>query len=427
MDSTTSGKELRQILPRSMHAEFEPHDNRPSVVEFLQKSSEGRVEDLIPVRYFRMSGSPFTFYRGAANIMAYDLASAGCTTGLTAQLGGDAHVSNFGLFATPERNIIFDVNDFDETLPGPWEWDVKRLAASVHIAARTNGRNEKRASAAVRMAVAAYREQMQRLSTLTALQLWYTRIDAEAIDDLRLASDAHHVNAHEMTVVQNGHLRFIDKAPKIFHDPSRESSVEAEAIAKHYKESLRDDIALLFGRYTLTDIAVKVVGVGSVGTRCSIALFTAGPGDNLILQVKEAVASVLEEYLEPSIYPEHGQRVVAGQRLMQSVSDIFLGWTKSQDGHDYYVRQLNDMKTAIDVSTLDDAQLGRYAGFCGQAIALAHARSGNPAAIAEYLGASTRFDDAIAEFASKYADQNDRDYAAFKEAIKSGILPTKEG
>ena len=425
MDST-SGRAFRQTVPRSAHAQFEPGSNRPSVVDFLTQSSAGRVPELIPVRYYRMSASPYTFYRGAASIMAYDLANAGITTGLRAQICGDAHLSNFGIFATAERNQIFDVNDFDETLPGPWEWDVKRLAASVHIAARTQHVSEKRASDAVRSCVAGYRTHIQQLSALTALQVWYERIDASAIEDLRNAEVTRIGGDTKLITEVDGALRFVDKPPKIYHPPSGIVGDSSEVV-NGYIASLRDDIALLVGRYSLQDIALKVVGVGSVGTRCWIALFANGANDHLILQVKEATASCLEAYLEPSNYPEHGHRVVAGQRVMQSASDIFLGWTQAPDGHHYYIRQLSDFKISIDVTALDADGLARYAAFCGNALALGHARSGNPQAMAQYLGNGSRFDDAIAEFAVKYADQNERDYAAFKDAIKSGALPTKEG
>lgn len=407
----------------------------------MDTSSEGRVPDLVPVRYFRMSASPFTFMRGAPNIMAYDLARTTPANGATVQTCGDAHLQNFGIFATGERNVIFDINDFDETLPGPWEWDVKRLAASIHVAGRTSTIGEKRCSAAVMAAMGAYRSRMRTCAGMTALAVWYSRIDASAIGDLHsdelvrraaAASDTAPTHTHAIVAddytVAGGEARIADHPPKLFHPTDKSETIDdvQDAIAR-YRETLRDDIAVLLSRYHVADFAVKVVGVGSVGTRCAVALLVADSDDRLILQIKEARASVLEAYLPPSRYTTHGNRVVAGQRLMQAASDIFLGWTTSADGHDFYVRQVNDLKVSIDVTKLDADALMRYAAVCGEALALAHARSGDPKTLAGYLGKSVRFDEAITEFAARYADQNERDYAAFMEAIQTHRLLVREG
>jgi uncharacterized protein (DUF2252 family) len=436
-------KEVRKEVPRSGHGDWNPHPDRPSVVEFMQRSSEGRIPDLIPVRYYRMSASPFTFLRGSPNIMAYDLAQTTPTTGHRVQACGDAHLQNFGIFGTAERNLIFDINDFDETLPAPWEWDLKRLAASVQVAGRANTFPDKRSTEAVLAAVHAYRTNMRRFAGMTALQVWYTRIDASVISDLHdaelarrvaadekpsLANRAHRLVADEYASFKNGTAYIPDRPPKLFHPtfPS-ETISEVKPVIERYIASIRDDIAVLIGRYHLADWALKVVGVGSVGTRCAVVLLAAGENDGLVLQMKEAVASSLEAYAGASSYSEHGQRVVSGQRLMQSASDIFLGWTRADDGHQYYVRQLNDLKVSIDVTKLSAPDLTRYAALCGEALALAHARSGDSKAIAGYMGGATTFDEAIAQFALHYADQTERDYEAFMAAIQAKQLPTHEG
>ncbi len=375
--------------------------------------------------------------------MASDLGNSTPTTGVIVQACGDCHVENFGIFATPERNVIFDINDFDETLPAPWEWDIKRLAASIYVAGRLIGLSEKHCGKSAASAVRAYRERMRSCATMTALEVWYSRVDARVVVEqtqnaaLRRSSakngksapsHTHELVADEYTEGTGRDRRIMEKPPKLFHPPpDREVIDDAEEVVKRYRETLRDDVALLLGRYHLVDLAVKVVGIGSVGTRCAVALLMAKSDDALLLQIKEAGPSTLKDYADNSRYTEHGRRVVAGQQLMQAASDMFLGWTHSADGHEFYIRQLSDMKGAVDVSTMDSSELTTYAGLCGAVLAIAHARSGDSAKISGYLGTSKIFDDAIASFAAAYADQNDDDYRAFTEAIRAGRIETKEG
>jgi uncharacterized protein (DUF2252 family) len=418
-----------------------PASRRPDPLVLLAQSNEGRVADLIPIRYGRMRRSPFTFLRGSSSIMAYDLGTDDCATGVFVQACGDCHLENFGIFATPERNVVFDINDFDETLSAPWEWDVKRLAASIHVAARTSGSSERRAKDAVRAAVYAYRESLTQCSTMTKLEVWYARIDASevfAISDAATAlreaaleqapDDTHELIAEQYTAGDGLGRRIVDKPPKLFHPPpDGEIVIDAGEVLGRYRASLRDDLAVLLDAYELVDMAVKVVGIGSVGTRCAVALLMAHANDGLILQIKEARRSVLEPYAQPCTFENQGQRVVTGQRIMQTASDLFLGWSDSDDGHQFYVRQLSDMKGSIDATSLTSAQLLAYASLCGRTLALTHARSGNPAILAGYLGRSDVFDRAIAKFASTYADVVDTDYAAFIAAIERGDIEARDG
>jgi uncharacterized protein (DUF2252 family) len=424
------GKALRAISPRSAHGTWKPSPQRRPL-ELLEASNAGRVADLIPVRYERMRVSPFTFLRGSASIMAYDLGTAGHTTGLVVQACGDCHVGNFGIFATPERNVVFDINDFDETLPAPWEWDVKRLAASIHLAARVAGSSEARARSAVLAAMQTYRDELTACASMTTLEVWYSRIDAsEVYEETQAASvkmaasgnvapdDAHEIVAEQYTQGSGETLRIVDRPPKLFHPPpDREVVVDADSVLRRYRESLRADITLLLEAYELVDMAVKVVGIGSVGTRCAVALLMARGDDGLVLQIKEARRSVLEPYAQPSVFESQGERVVAGQRIMQTASDMFLGWSDSDDGHHFYVRQLSDVKGAVDASTLRGSRLEAYASLCGRALALTQARSGDPAILAGYLGKSDIFDRAIARFAAAYADVVEEDYEAFIAAV----------
>ncbi len=430
-----AGRRLRKSVPRAAHAEWRAPDDRPDPIAMLEASNEGRVPDLIPERYARMSVNAFAFLRGSAGIMAHDLATATPSTGLLVQVSGDAHLENFGIFATPERRVIFDINDFDETLRAPWEWDVKRLAASIHVAGRMNDLSEKQCGRAVRAGTAAYRETMQICSDMSVLDVWYARTDATVVLQqmhevgMRLALRAkapdhtHEMSAEQYVVASESGIKLADKPPKLYHPPPDEEVVDAARSAfERYRASLRDDVQVLLSSYEFADAAVKVVGTGSVGTRCAVLLLVAGASDSLILQVKEARPSVLEPYAGASPYALAGQRVVAGQRLMQPASDIFLGWAASDDGHHFYVRQLSDMKGSIDVTSVDDVELSAYAQICAKTLATAHARSGDPAAMAGYMGASPSFDGAIAEFARRYADQIESDYALFKAALKDGRL-----
>jgi uncharacterized protein (DUF2252 family) len=436
-DVFAPGRVLRKSVPRSDHGAAPERRRDVDSVSILEKSNEGRLDDLIPVRHDRMKDSAFTYFRGAPAVMAADLADTP-VTGVLVQACGDCHLENFGVFATPERNVIFDINDFDETLRAPWEWDVKRLAASVHIAGRTTGLTEIQCSKAARAAARGYRERMRECATMSALEIWYSRIDAQTVVEQTQNSalrrkalgtgepapnHTHEIVAGDYTVGEGRDRRIADKPPKLFHSPpDREVVEDAEQVWERYRETLRDDVHALLEQYRLMDMAVKVVGIGSVGTRCAVALFMAKNDDPLLLQIKEARPSVLEEFAEKTPHSNHGQRVVTGQRLMQAASDMFLGWSRSVDGHDFYVRQLSDMKGSANVADMNAAELATYANLCGTVLAIAHARSGQASAIAGYLGKASTFDRAVAEFAASYADQNERDYRSFLEALSSGRL-----
>jgi uncharacterized protein (DUF2252 family) len=433
-----AGKALRDQAPRAAHGGWKPQRDRRDPVELLRESNAGRMPALIPIRFGRMSQSPFAFYRGAAAIMAADLATTPAS-GLPVQACGDAHLINFGGFATPERNIFFDINDFDETLPAPWEWDVKRLAASIIIAARHLNFPESDAAKAATDAVCAYREHMSDYASMHALDVWYDRIDLDRVLKV-LATDADVQRVRQRVeqarekslpeslypklVEQHGvQPRIKDDPPLIFHPTAKQApgmkSGYANAI-DGYRKSLPEHVRTLFDRFRLFDLAIKVVGVGSVGTYCAVALFMASDDDPIFLQVKEAQKSVLEPYAGKSAHANRGERVVAGQRLMQSASDIFLGWTRGENGRDYYFRQLRDAKLSGLIEDWDVTTLREWGKLCAWALARAHARSGDAARIAGYVGSNSTFDDAICEFAVEYADQNLRDYRAFIKAIREG-------
>ncbi|OLL31184.1 hypothetical protein BTH42_13335 [Burkholderia sp. SRS-W-2-2016] len=443
-ERAAQGRVIRDSIPRSSQAGWRTPEQRGDPVALLEQSNEGRLPALVPLRFGRMAASPFAFYRGAAAVMAADLATTP-TSGLRVQACGDAHLMNFGGFATPERNVIFDINDLDETLPAPFEWDLKRLAASVVIAAQhlelANSETARIATDLARV----YRERMHDYASMRVLDVWYDKIDLQRYRDD--GGDPDVVDAARKRIAQRieterrktvpDHLypklvsedgaqpRIKDEPPLIFH-PTEEmapglGSRYAEAIAA-YRESLAEHVRVVFDRFHLVDMAIKVVGVGSVGTMCAVGLFMASDNDPLFLQVKEARASVLEPYAGKSVHPNHGQRVIAGQRLMQSASDAFLGWTRGQNGRDFYLRQLRDMKISVLIEALDAALLRQYARMCAHALARAHARSGDAATIAGYLGAGQTFDDAIAEFATEYSAQNRRDYREFVRAIREGRI-----
>ena len=439
-----AGKALRDRVPREQHGSWKAAHNRPNPVDMVIHSSEGRIPGLIPIRYGRMAVSPFTFYRGAALNMAADLAGTP-QTGIRVQVCGDCHLMNFGGFATPERRVIFDINDFDETLPGPWEWDVKRLAASFVLAARSNGFGANHQHNAAIACVHSYRKRIAEYAAMRSLEVWYARIDmdtvlaslSEAVSAARLRkrlakAEAHNVPECDYTKMAAGSGgRFIikDNPPLIYHDQSinlvsdRENILTAFA---SYRETLQEDRRVLLDRFQPVDHAMKVVGVGSVGTFCAVLLLMAEDNDPLFLQVKESRASVLEPYLGKSVYPNHGQRIVVGQRLMQSASDLFLGWTQGKRGRHLYLRQLRDMKLKPLVEAFDRATMLDYAALCGWTLARAHARSGDAAMIAGYVGKSDVFDEAIARFSKKYADQAERDHAAFMDAIRMGRIETQK-
>ena len=433
------GKLLRNKCPRKSHAKWRAPANRPDAVDLVLQAERGRMPELLPLRHGRMARSAFTFYRGAALTMACDLATTP-TSGIRVQCCGDAHLCNFGGFATPERKVIFSVNDLDETLPAPWEWDVKRLAASFLIACRDNGLADRNGKDVVVTCVRTYRESMAEFSEMKTLELWYETMGADELvsnvkdSDLRdralkrLQKEKARSVAEDIfpkLVGHNGDIPVIkDQLPTIFHAEGHspgeiEQSVRDSFAA--YRETLPHSCQSLLDRYQLRDAAIKVVGVGSVGTRCWVMLFMAGEGDPLFLQVKEARRSVLEPYAGASAFANSGQRIVNGYRLMQPASDIFLGWTQGTlHGHHYFVRQLRDIKISIRVETFGSREMDLYATWCGRALALAHARAGSSSVLSGYMGKSDAFDQALAEFSVAYADQNERDHAALDKAVRRG-------
>lgn len=465
-ERAAKGKGRREKTPVSAHTGWKPASDRPDPVALLEEQNLTREQDLVPVRHGRMLVSPFTFYRGAAKIMATDLKDTP-RAGLVSQLCGDAHLSNFGVFASPERTLLFDLNDFDETLPGPFEYDVKRMAASFTIAARNNAFTKEETRDATLTAVRAYREAMAEFAQMGTLDIWYARLSEEQLmETIELAvatqkGKALKKAAHgmEKTAKQNvakahtrdslqalsklaervdGEYRIVSQPPIVI--PSRELGesfgMSADGIQKAVREQLRsyratlpDDRRILLERFEVIDVARKVVGVGSVGTRAFIALLQGrDEQDPLFLQVKEATRSVLEDHLPKSKFKQPGERVVQGQRMMQAASDIFLGWTKGvQDNRYLYWRQLRDMKGSAIVEGMKPLGMGFYANACGWTLARAHARSGDPIAIATYLGKSDKFERSITDFSERYADQNEKDYQAFAEAVRSGRLEATEG
>ncbi len=451
------GKAARAEVPRSRHAEYEaPHD-RADPVTLLEDQARTRLPELVPIRYGRMLVSPFTFYRGAAKIMANDLAGTP-RSGLNVQCCGDAHLSNFGVFASPERRLVFDINDFDETLPGPWEWDVKRLAASMIIAARDDGFAAKDQDKIVLDTVNEYRVAMRTFAGMGNLEVWYAHMEIESVlDQFRSQVKRVQVKRAEATLAKahtrdsmsafskltqrvNGKAEIVDQSPLIVPLrvllPGNEAEQAREwlhGLIRVYRQSLEHDRRKLLEEFELMDFARKVVGVGSVGTRAWIALFFGRDGsDPLFLQLKEAEESVLEEHIGRSVYKNHGQRVVVGQRMMQAASDIFLGWIHIKAGldgvaRDFYGRQLKDWKGSAEIEQMVPSGMAAYGRLCGWTLARAHARSGDRVAIASYLGAGNVFDRAILDFSKAYADQNDADYAALSEAVKSGRTVAQTG
>jgi uncharacterized protein (DUF2252 family) len=459
------GKAARNHVMPSGHAGWTPAANRRDPVVLLEDQNVTREADLVPVRHGRMMVSPFTFYRGSAKIMAADLKDTP-TAGLNVQLCGDAHLSNFGVFASPERTLLFDLNDFDETLPGPFEYDVKRMAASFAIAARNNGFTQASAYAATRASVTAYREAMAEFAEMRTMDIWYARLSEEdLLRAIGTAARAEKGTQHKklartaekktrkatqkartrdslqalskLAERVDGKYRIISQPPIVV--PLRDIGViyglSADEIERTihdqfraYRATLQDDRRHLLERFEVIDVARKVVGVGSVGTRAYVVLLQGrDQQDPLFLQVKEATASVLEDHLPKSRYRQHGERVVHGQRLMQAASDIYLGWTKGAEANRYlYWRQLRDMKGSAEVEEMTPAGLEFYARVCGQTLARAHARSGDPIAIAQYLGKKDRFDQSITDFSQRYADQNEQDYQSFVQAIRSGRLQAVE-
>ncbi|MFG2130519.1 DUF2252 domain-containing protein [Streptomyces sp. NPDC048751] len=440
-DRARRGKETRKHLPRSAHARWAPAVDRPDPVAVLERQGRDRLPELLPIRYGRMTGSPFAFLRGAAAVMAGDLATQP-HTGLTVQLCGDAHLLNFGLYASPERTLLFDLNDFDETYPGPFEWDVKRLAASVAVAARENGLPEPKVVRAALDAVTAYRTTMRSMAGLGELDVWYARIAADDLLSLarsdrrrrRIESSLTRARRRtslraldKLTEVVDGRRRIIQDPPLL--EPAGASDAAAvRKIFSDYRSTLTEERRLLLDRYRFVDAARKAVGVGSVGLRCFIVLLAGrDDGDPLFLQLKEARKSVLEEHLPSGPFAHPGHRVVAGQRLTQAASDIFLGWMTGPQGRAFYWRQLRDMKVSADVAGMNSADLRAYGRLCGTALARAHARSGDRIAIASYLGGADTFDRAVTEFALHYADRTAADRKTLLAAVDAGVVTATPG
>ncbi len=454
-ERAAAGKAARKKTPRFSHAAFEPGLNRPDAVELLQEQAESRVPDLVPIRYGRMLSSPFAFFRGAAYVMASDLAGTP-TSGLDVQLCGDAHLSNFGGFASPERSLLFDLNDFDETLAGPWEWDLKRLAASLSVAGRELGFSDRQRGRVVRGACRSYREAMRGFAEMGDLEVWYARVDAaktlersqqkvgkeerrRARRNLEKAQAKDRMRAfRKLTERADGSLRFRSDPPLLVRvddmltgDLRERADKYIRNTVRSYAESLQPDRRHLLDRYRIVDIAHKVVGVGSVGTRAWVVLMVGrDEGDPLFLQCKEAQRSVLEPFVKKSRFHHQGRRVVEGQRLMQAASDMLLGWYKGSGlddtPRDYYVRQLWDWKASAEIELMTPEAMAIYARLCGWTLARAHARSGDRVAIAAYLGKGDAFDRALVAFSEAYADQSEADHRALAEAVKSGRVKAEE-
>jgi len=443
-DRRDRGRILHEAVPHELLAQFKPAKDRPDPVAMIQQSNQGRRPELIPIRYGRMLVSPFTFYRGTAALFASDVANS-FVTKVKVQTCGDAHLLNFGAFATPERNIVFDLNDFDETLPAPWEWDVKRLAASFVLAGRNNGVKPRHAEEAAEAVARGYRLKMMEYSKMSILDIWYDRFDWSAVT--QNTSDPHlqkrirdrtekaikrTIQSYyfpKMAEERDGSYHIKDTPPAVYHlkgpeaDTFREHTLKAFEL---YKQSLQDDRQRLFDRYKMADVAIKVVGIGSVGTTCAVALMLAPDAEPLMLQLKEARPSVLEAYAGHSEFKNHGQRVVAGQRIIQSCSDIFLGWTEFEDGKHYYIRQLRDTKVKLEPDLWDGPRLVESAAVMGAVLARAHARSGDAAVLSGYMGEETTFDEAIGKFSVLYADQAEKDYEIFSDAVRTGRIEAAE-
>ncbi len=447
------GKAQRKQVPLASHGEWSTVPDRPDPLSLLQAQDKGRLEHLLPIKYGRMMESPFAFLRGSAVVMASDLSHTP-TIGMDVVLCGDAHLSNFGVFATPERKLVFDLNDFDEAYPGPWEWDLKRLAASAVVAGRHNGFKDKDNCALAEGITKVYREAISRFAKEPLLDIWYFHVEAEKVLELferytkkgsqytkkvikKARSKTQAVTLEKMTAESDGKRKFVNNPPLLIRLTDLLTNEQKDEIDemqlrkawRDYIDSLPEERRLLLSRFRVADGALRVGGVGSVGTRCSIILLEGGArGDAIILQLKEAGPSVLEAYLPKRGYASPAQRVVVGQRLIQAASDIFLGWHQSAWSERYYYwRQLKDMKGSVDVTALDETGLGAYLAVCSLCLARAHARTGDPAGIAGYLGKGTTFDKAISEFAESYADQTERDYQALLQAIKSGRITAEPG
>jgi len=434
------GEAARARTPFSGVAGWRPSKDRPDPVALLEEQATTRMPELVPVRYGRMMASPLAFFRGAALPMAADLATIP-VSGIQTQLCGDAHLSNFGMFASPERDLVFDITDFDETLVGPWEWDVARLATSLVLAARSRGFSAHDGRHAVHEAVRSYLERMHAYATMHTIDVYYSKVDTRQIlayVDTRarsylqttIKSAVHHDALHELpkvTEIAGGKRRIVDRPPMITHPPELTLQLEANGLAG-YRKTLQNDRQVLLDRYEIVDAALKVVGIGSVGLAALLVLLDGGNGDDpLFLQAKEAEASVLERFLRPSPYDHHGERIVTGQRLLQATSDIMLGWTTGDGGRHIYIRQHQDQKGVAVVEAMTTDDLTTWGELCAWALARGHARSGDPAVIAGYLGDTTAFAHAVGDFAGAYADQTERDFETFDAAIKAGRIAAQPG
>ena len=439
-DRRAHGKKLRDTVRRDAHTGWRAPPDRADPIRILQAADATRQPDLVPLRYGRMLQTPFTFYRGSAGVMAADLARTP-VSGINVQVCGDCHLMNFGGFATPERRLIFDINDLDETLPAPWEWDVKRLVASFVLAARSNGLSDANGRDAAVACARSYRRKMRDFAAMDVLDVWYARLDDSAFLAMlphdrkavarkriakAMAASSSELVFPKLVEQAGGQPRIHDAPPTIFHAEASRGAGNIDLIREYfagYRETLDEDRRVLLDRYQLVDAAVKVVGIGSVGTLCMVALMMSVADTPLFLQFKQANASVLEAYAGKSAYPNHGQRVVMGQRLMQPASDLFLGWVIGPEGRHFYIRQLRDLKLSPLVETYDAEMLTIYAQACGWVLARAHAKAGDPWAISGYLGKrSDQFDQAMGKFALAYADQAERDHAALRAAVRAGIV-----
>lgn len=442
-DRRAAGKALRSTAPRNALARWKPDPGRTDPLDILRAADATRRPDLLALRYGRMLASPFTFYRGSAGVMAADIGRS-ATSGLRVQACGDCHLLNFGGFATPERRIVMDINDLDETLPAPWEWDVQRLAASLVLAARNLGHSEQAARDAVEASVRSYRERMRAFSQTDVLDIWYARVDDSIAEQMlpperreafrKRIEKATRQNSSELVLPKlvdgfdTGEASIRDTPPTIFHVgdvATKDHLRRMQGPLAAYRETLAEDRRRLFDRFTLVDVAIKVVGIGSVGTNCFIGLFMSMAGKPLFLQMKEANASVLEPFAGRSIYKNHGERVVQGLRMVQPATDIFLGWSRGEEGRQFYFRQLRDVKLRPLLESFDLETFRNYGILCGWALARAHAKSGDPWMISGYLGKGEEYDEAVARFAVTYADLAERDHAKLKAAVQAGQIPVQ--
>jgi uncharacterized protein (DUF2252 family) len=434
------GKAIRDKVSRPSQGKWQPAPHRENPVSILKRSNEERIHDLLPIRYGRMRRSPFAFFRGAAAIMAADLATTP-NTGLHVQLCGDCHLLNFGGYGSPERRIVFDINDFDETLNGPWEWDVKRLATSVVLAGREMGLKDGQCCDATRATVASYRTHMREYAYMRALDAWYSHLEADLlIEEAKNAENKRYWRGliekaslqtdirmfPKLTREKNGKRRFVDNPPLVYHPHDiGKIGIHVRELFLRYRQTLPEERRVILDRYHVIDIARKVVGVGSVGTRCDVALLMESEIDPLFIQLKQALPSALSPYAGMGRYKNQGERVVTGQRMLQAASDVFLGWARDDRGHDYYFRQLRDMKMKFDLASMTKTQWLEYVNICGWTLARAHARTGASARIGGYMGKNEFFDEAIEDFAIAYADQTERDHALLVKAIRAGHLPAR--